>query len=331
MSSPRFSIVTCFHNSSPRLDCYFAALQRLDLSDQRTEFVFVDNASTDDTLTLLHQHASALTAPVLIATEPRPGLMFARRKAIPLTHGEFVLFLDDDNEPAPDYVAQLHRLIDAFPRAAFYCGNSLPPQDYGFSTDMVNGAAVVAIRSEYGEREFDLRRAHDPYGPWGAGLCCRRDAVAAACDAWEHSAQKLVGRTGTKLSGGEDHWIIHYVCRSNPRIVFSDKLVLTHRVDPRRLKRRYLLRANYQLGRDWPAHLDAFKALRAELPDSYPVGGAVWLLAFYTTPRRVAGFLRRRDFTSAAALAWHAGLLVTLVGRRLSNDVAGTSVHARVH
>ena len=94
-------------------DDYFAALRALDLAGYSVEYVFVDNASCDVTAARLPVEAARLISPSRVLSEATPGLMFARCTGVAAAGGEFVLFLDDDNEPEPDYLIQLDRLLAA--------------------------------------------------------------------------------------------------------------------------------------------------------------------------------------------------------------------------
>jgi glycosyltransferase involved in cell wall biosynthesis len=304
----RLTLITCFHNSTIRLDRYFGSLSAVDVRGINLDVVLVDNASTDQTHRCLLEIASQLAFPCLVLEEKQPGLMHARCTAIDAATGEFVLFLDDDNELRPDYLQELHRLVRKYPEATFYCGNSLPPAEYDVSQEIKRVAGVVAIREEAGEFQFRLSGAHHPNGPWGAGLCGRRVPLAEACRAWKQTDQTIAGRTGTGLSGGEDHWMVHHACRNNSNIAFSDRLVLCHRISPARLQPEHLAKVIFQAGYDWPGHLGAFKRLRPDLPENCPEG--LRLLAFLVVqiPRAAVALFIRRDFVSVMTLCHRLGL-----------------------
>lgn len=319
----RLTLITCFHDSRARLPDYLRALRALDVQGVALEVVWVDNASRDDTATLLEAEAARSPWPVKVLREPQPGLMFARCAGIAAASGEWVLFLDDDNEPRADYLPQLARLIDAYPDASFYSGNSVPPAEYALAEEWIQAAAYVALRRLSGEFAFELTGVSHPAGPWGAGLFGRRAELVEACRAWKTGDCRIAGRTGAGLSGGEDHWMIHHVCRQRPRCVFSDRLELVHRLDRRRLDPRHLARVAFQLGADTPDHFDAFRALRPELPVSYPTGWRVLKFWVGQLPRTAWDFWRRGG---AGRLLWFCqvlGLAFALAVRRGTRGDAG--------
>ncbi|MBL9138403.1 MAG: glycosyltransferase family 2 protein [Verrucomicrobiales bacterium] len=312
----KISIITCFHNSERRLPAFFRALTALDAGSVTVEAVFVDNASGDGTADHLAREALRLPWPARVIREPKPGLMHARCAGVDAATGEWVLFLDDDNEPRADYLTELRRLTATFPEAVFISGNCVPPPEYGLPDSMVQSAGYVALRSRSGEFEFDLVGTSHPNGPWGAGLFCRRDELSAACASWRAGDCRITGRTGTGLSGGEDHWIIHYLCRERSRCAFSDRLVLVHRLDRHRLEPRHLVRVAYQLGADTPDHVDAFRALRPTLPKDYPQGWRVLTFFLVQLPRAVLRYWRRGTLGDLLWLCQSLGMGQSLALRR---------------
>lgn len=301
----RLTLITCFHNSVLRLDRYFEALRKLDIQGVQLDLVLVDNASTDETLRRLEAGARAFEFPAQVLQEFKPGLMHARCAAMLAATGDMVLFLDDDNEPQADYLQELKRLRGRFPQAAFYCGNSLPPPEYGVPEELLKVAGVVAMREERGEFEFDLVSVQHANGPWGAGLCGPRQLLARACKEWQNTDQVIKGRTGNGLSGGEDFWMVNCVCRENRRIVFSDKLVLIHRINPCRLRPEHLVMVIFQGGFDWPIHLGAFRALRPEVLDQCPEPLKLLLVM---VPRSLMALFVRRNFGAVMSLSHRFGL-----------------------
>jgi hypothetical protein len=92
-------------------------------------------------------------------------------------------------------------------------------------------------------------------------------------------------------------------------------LTLVHRVDRSRLRPNHLVRVSFQVGLDWPSHLDALKALRPELPDTYPTGVRLWTFAMWRVPRSVLAFFVWRQYIALTRVARHAGMTLALLLR----------------
>src|SRR5687767_6074626 len=99
------SVVICTLNGAARLRPTLAALSG---SEHRfpAEVVLVDNASTDGTPSIAETIWRDLGSPfpLRIVPERQPGLVFARRTGVRNAVHDVVVFCDDDNHLAPDYL-----------------------------------------------------------------------------------------------------------------------------------------------------------------------------------------------------------------------------------
>jgi len=101
------SLVVCTYDRAALLDRLLAALGRLEpAGPPPLEVVVVDDASRDDTPAVL---ARAAAADSRIRTLPGPGrgIAAARNLGVEGARGEWIAFCDDDQLPAPDWLAQL--------------------------------------------------------------------------------------------------------------------------------------------------------------------------------------------------------------------------------
>lgn len=313
MSEFDYSIITCCHNSARRLRSYFSSVKRLEVEGISLEFIFVDNASTDTTGVDLKRHAQALQKPWRIIAEPVPGLMHARCAGISAARGKFVIFFDDDNEPAPDFLKQLSRLTHLYSDAVMFTGNSTLPSEYLVSPARQREFPMLVLRCVQGEFLFPLDTLFSPIFPWGAGMIARREAFAEACDAWKLSEHKILGRTGAKLSGGEDVWLAHFLTRSGGLVAFSDTLNIVHRIDRARLKVEYLTRLSFENGAEFFELLDAARQFKPELRGPAPTWGHSVRTFMIRVPCRCVAALFRPSvpsITGAAAALGHAYSIV---------------------
>ena len=310
-----WTVITCFHNSQHRLNPYFEALRALVLDGLMVEFVFVDNASTDSTNDRLASEAARLSAPSRVLRESRPGLMFARCTGVAAARGRWTLFLDDDNEPRPDYLQELSRLSRKFPEAAMFTGNCVLPQEYQVPPGSEEVLGLIVIRRLSGEFAFDYSEFTLPHQPWGAGLCAETAELRVSCDAWMGTDQKVTGRTGSKLSGGEDIWLAHFLTRNRQPAVFSDRLELVHRVDLHRLQTHYLTRLAFENGVEFLTCLEAVKQLKPAVATAAPSAARRRLAAVAILPLRLLMFLLAPTPRNATAAAGTLGLVYSYLLR----------------
>src|SRR6185437_8424396 len=106
--APGISVIICCYNSATRLPETLKHLAAQHCPELNWELLIIDNASSDATSAeapaLWMQFGS--TVPMRVIPEPTAGLSHARNKGVAEARHELILFCDDDNHFAPDY---LHR------------------------------------------------------------------------------------------------------------------------------------------------------------------------------------------------------------------------------
>jgi len=115
------SIVICTRNRANRLDAMLESLEALRTSCQ-WEGLLVDNASTDDTPSILKQIRSKR---IRCIHEPRVGLGAARDGAWRKARGDIICFTDDDCYPSPDFIDAMMLAFAEHPNAGCIGGRIL--------------------------------------------------------------------------------------------------------------------------------------------------------------------------------------------------------------
>ncbi|QNE37074.1 glycosyltransferase family 2 protein [Leifsonia shinshuensis] len=111
MSSPPaypICIVVCFRNPGDLVDHTLSQLERFAEAEQ---LILVDDASTDGTADRLRSWSARNPRSTVIALAENHGPARARNIAVGHVRSEYVWFVDDDDEPAPDALAVFARAI----------------------------------------------------------------------------------------------------------------------------------------------------------------------------------------------------------------------------
>lgn len=103
---PRVSIVIPVYNGKKYAERAVACLRRQTYAD--TEIIFVNDGSTDGTADEIRICAQRAELPVTVYDKPNGGVSSARNYGLDRAGGEYVCFMDIDDEIAPDFVSTLY-------------------------------------------------------------------------------------------------------------------------------------------------------------------------------------------------------------------------------
>ena len=235
------SVVICTHN--PRADYLAQALASLraqTLPLDQWELIIVDNASRVPVAARVdlswHPRANLLS-------ESTPGLTVARLRGIGAAAAPLIVFVDDDNALAPDYLAQAAALAAASPRiGVFGCGSYTPVWEEEPAPTLGPLLAYLAVH------QAPADRCSDKPGDWaaipaGAGLCVRGDVARRYAELVAGDPRRrLLGRTQGQLSGCEDFDIAYTALDLGYGTGVFIRLRITHFMPAARVHQDYLLR-----------------------------------------------------------------------------------------
>ncbi|ACB76046.1 glycosyltransferase family 2 protein [Opitutus terrae] len=253
------SIIIATHN--PRTDYLervIAAIRRQTLPPGEWEFLLVDNCSSPplaSDLTNWHPHGRIIAAPML-------GLTPARCAGLAASRGEILIWADDDNVLAPDYLEQALTAFAADAKLGAAGGKSIPEYESALPRWYHSGLAPLGCR-DLGDERIDSRwttmepRFYPSSAPLGAGLVIRRSAMLAWAVAVEHDSRRArFGRHGAQLTSGEDNDINLTLLAAGWKLSYLPALRLIHLIPPRRLTAEYQGRIGESTSRDFVRVLD---------------------------------------------------------------------------
>lgn len=102
---PLFSVVVPSFNNAPYVGGCLDSI--LNQSFRDIEVIVVNDASTDNTKDIVESYAKRDSRIVLLNKEQNEGLHLARKSGVELASGEWLLFVDSDDELAPSSLEQL--------------------------------------------------------------------------------------------------------------------------------------------------------------------------------------------------------------------------------
>jgi len=124
MGAPLISIVIPAHNSAGTL---LAATASVEIQGYRNiQIIIVDDASTDATATIMKSEFSGRLDCDVVFLECNGGPARARNRGIARAAGEWLAFLDADDDWMPDKLKIQIDLAAAHPEVAMWCGGTIP-------------------------------------------------------------------------------------------------------------------------------------------------------------------------------------------------------------
>jgi len=251
------SVVIPTHNPHPeRLSRTLAGLCAQTLPFSRWEAVLIDNAS-DPPVDAAAPLAKA-PANLRVVREPILGLTAARRRGIASSRGQLIVFVDDDNVLAPDYLERVITHFDAYPQLAAAGGRIRPdfqqPPPPWWQPEFEELLACRDLgdvpRLASDRRDPVIGTRHYPHhAPVGAGMALRRSAL----EGWLTGQPQCdtTDRCGNELTSGGDNDIVLSLLAGGWQIGYFPDLVLTHVIPASRIDRAYLARLNRGIAKSW--------------------------------------------------------------------------------
>lgn len=224
---PSLSVAVCTRNGAGRLAECLDALNGVEYPREQLELLVVDNApSNDSTRRLVADYPS-----IRYVVEPRPGLNWARNRAILEARGDVVAFTDDDVSVDAWWANAIGRLFGSEP-----------------DVDAVTGLVVAD------EMDVEAQRLFEKYGGFGRGFdrhyyrvdtatgerAARRYAGAGRFGTGANMAfrRELFDRigmfdpaldVGTPTNGGGDLEMFFRVLKEGGALVYEPSAVVRHR------------------------------------------------------------------------------------------------------
>jgi exopolysaccharide biosynthesis WecB/TagA/CpsF family protein len=216
------------------------------LGPQALEIIVVDNTPEATARPLVERAAAGSPVRIRYQHEPRPGISHARNRGVAAARGHFVVFIDDDELPAPNWLEELLQTQRTY-RADAVLGPVRPV------FDRVPAGWVETFRRFFSQTsEAETGTPVSPNRPFRlkADPACYRPLasnnallVRARC---LDEPEPFDPRLG--LTGGEDTLFFTRLHRNGRRIVWCKEAMVTERIPPERLTPRYMLKRRFRDG-----------------------------------------------------------------------------------
>ena len=232
------SIVIRVFNCAQRIDPLIRGLIQLQQPGYSgVELLWIDNNSTDETTAQIQVLEPRLPFPSRLVLELQQGASFARMRGLTEARGQYVVFLDDDNIPHPDWLQQIFTAIETYPQATAFNGRIQAVTDQaipGYLQPYLPFYAIV----DRGAHPFCYNQHPQGLLPPGAGLVLHRERVLAILQ--EHPLQlKGPAKAGFHFKG-EDIELLQRLKERQQEIWYWPGLRIDHHLSAVRFEVGYL-------------------------------------------------------------------------------------------
>ena len=202
----KFSVVIPLYNKEHYIEATIRSV--LNQTCQDFEVLVVDDGSKDNSLALARKFESER---VRIIPQENQGVSVARNTGIRNARGEFICFLDADDEWRPDYLATIDELTVQYPESAIFVT--------AYAVNMGNGKINYSTRLEpetgcLPSYWLTLAKGYDFV--WTSATTMRRDTLMEAG----------LFKPGEKIGQDLDMWA--RVARINPRVAYSNHICVNY-------------------------------------------------------------------------------------------------------
>jgi glycosyltransferase involved in cell wall biosynthesis len=249
------SVVVCCYNSSQRIPETLSHLfVQKTIPIDKWEIIIVDNACTDDTTSIVSKLYDSFDSdkPVLkIIAEPQPGLSSARIKGIAEAKFNYVIFCDDDNWLAENYLSTALQIMSDNNEIAVLGGMGEPV----FETEEPpyfwrNQSYLLAVGAQSDKDEEDLTNTRKVV--YGAGMVINKIIFNELISLYGFTFQSS-DRKGGSLSSGGDYELCLVMRRLGYKIYYSNQLRFKHYIPKQRTTIQYYKKLMKGFGFSQPA------------------------------------------------------------------------------
>ncbi len=267
------SVIICTHNpNEERLRRTLGALTSQTLPREKWELITVDNCSAPSVGERIDFPPGLPATRILV--EPELGLTPARLAGIKAAKSPVLVFVDDDNVLAADYLDEALKLMVSEPQVGA-AGGIIQPE-----YESLPKAWAEPYLDLLGIRDFGplpMRAlVYNQVGPWepiGAGMVIRKEVAEYYCTIAKDPLRRGLDRQGNNLGSCGDTDMARCAPELGYYLAYQPQLKMTHLIPAFRLKFGYLLRLCRSLKRSGIL-LDR---LRTGQPSQLSVAAAAWL------------------------------------------------------
>lgn len=212
------------------------------------ECCLVDNNSQPPLKELDYvQSFLAKTSWAKLIIETVQGISSARRAGANATSALVVIYLDDDNQPDPNYVTNLVVLLRQYPRVGIWGPGRVQVEFMDEVAPWVHYNKWIHQERSTEAVAFGQEPHWTTHHPAGTGHVVRRDVMKHYQNLVDANKVTLTGRMGKSLASGEDAQIVYTAIKHGYYVGMSPTLAIRHLIPKKRTHIAYVKKLLYSI------------------------------------------------------------------------------------
>ena len=233
------SIVICCYNSENRIGETIKHIFSQKVGkDILWEVILVNNNSTDRTVDIVNDiwQKDYKNIDFKVVDEPNAGLSNARIRGAKTANYKYILFCDDDNWFASDYLEKAYKIMNSNPDIGVLGGRgeAEPESKLPFWFHSFQDSYAVGVQS------INSGDITDRGYVWGAGFILIKDTFLKLLTSG--FSFYCSGRKNNKLLAGDDNEICKWFILAGYKLWYNEDLYYKHYIPTERLKKEYLIK-----------------------------------------------------------------------------------------
>lgn len=242
----KVSVAICTYN--PTLSYITKCIQAIEDAlmhvNSDHEILLIDNNSNNNFLldNLINNLIQKLN--IKIIHEGHQGLTNARLKAISISTGDYVVFVDDDNVVASNFISNGIKIAETYPFIGAFSGNvhlkfEEQPKPY------LNNYLGLLVQRKLSKDEWSNQYFNNSTMPCGAGLWVKKEVSKYYLELNRSNRRELISdRIGEELSSGGDNDLAMCAIDLGFGVGLFMNLSVDHLISKKRVQEKYLLKLN---------------------------------------------------------------------------------------
>ena len=236
------SVILCTYNRDKYIYNVLRSIAENDYPYDQYEIVLVNNNSTDNTESECRRFQTDFPyIRFLYYVETNQGLSHARNRGIRESHGELLVYVDDDATVNKEYLRTYADFFARTPHAVAAGGPILPVYETAEPSWMSHYTRqLITGRLYLGDQEKQFR--HGTY-PGGGNSCYRRSVFDTV-----GPFNVQLGRKGNSLIGAEEKDLYDKMSTHDMKFYYLPNAILYHIIPEKKLTQDYFDRLTHGIG-----------------------------------------------------------------------------------